>query len=61
MSQDVYFSFKKLYIDLFVFFWLCWVLFAAHGLSLVVVSGALPVVMSWLLLVVASLIAEDGL
>ena len=53
--------FKKLYIGLLVYFWLCWVLFAAHGLSLVVVSGASPVMMSWLLLAVASLIAEDGL
>ena len=37
----------------FFFFWLRWVFFAAHGLSLVVVCG--------LLIVVASLVAEHGL
>ena len=58
MSQDIYFFFKKLFIELLIYFWLCWVFFAAHGLSLVVVSGAYsPVVMSRLLLAVASLIA----
>ena len=47
--------------DLLLYFWLHWAFVAAHGLSLVVVSGASPVMMSWLLLAVASLIAEDGL
>ena len=38
---------------LFIYFWLCWVFVAAHGLSLVVVQG--------LLIAVASLVAEHRL
>ena len=40
-------------INLFIYFWLRWVFVAAHGLSLVAVSG--------LLIAVASLVVEHGL
>ena len=40
-------------IYLFIYFWLCWVFIAAHGLSLVAVHGFLTVV--------ASLVVEHGL
>ena len=41
------------YINVFLYFWLCWVSVAAHGLSLVAAGG--------LLVVVASLVAEHRL
>ena len=33
-------GFLKLIYVLFIYFWLCWVFIATHGLSLVVESGA---------------------
>ena len=42
-------------------FWLHWVFFTAHRLSLVAVSGGYSVAVSGLLIVVASLVAEHGL
>ena len=45
-----------------IYFWLCWVLVAAHGLSLVVVRGDCSVVpVRGLLIAVASLVAEHWL
>ena len=41
-------------IYLFIYFWLCWVFVAMHGLSLVVVSRSLFVVVFRLLVAVAS-------
>ena len=46
---------------LIINFWLHWVFVAAHGLSLVVVSGTLLFVGCQLLIVVASLVAEQRL
>ena len=47
---------------MFVCFWLCWVFIAVLGLSLVVVSRVCSlVVVHWLIIVVASLVAEHGL
>ena len=49
-------------IILFVYFWLCWVFIAGHGLSLVAASrGCFLVVMCGLLTAAASLVAEYGL
>ena len=46
----------------FIYFWMCWVLVAAHGLFLVVVSRGQPlVVVCGFLIVVSSLVAEKGL
>ena len=54
--------FIYLFIILFIYFWLCWVFVAAHGLSLVVASrGYSSVVVHRLLIAVASLVAEHGL
>ena len=50
------FIFFNLFI-LFTYFWLCWVFVAACGLSLVAASGGY----SWLLIVVASVVAEHRL
>ena len=51
--------FKK---DFLVYFWLLWVFIAVCGLSLVAASrGCSPVVGHRLLIVVASLVGEDGL
>ena len=48
--------------DLFIYFWLCWVFIAVHGLSLVVESGDYSlVVVCWFLSAVASLVAEHRL
>ena len=44
----------------FIYFWLHWVFFAAHGLSLVE-WGLLFLVVRGLLIAVASLVAEHGL
>ena len=64
------FVFIYLFIYLFLFylfiylfnFWLCWVFVAARGLSLVGgEQGRLFVAVSWLLIVVASLVVEHGL
>ena len=52
-----FFLFK---IYLFIYFWLCWVFVAAHGLSLVAASGGF-VAVHGLLIVVASLVVEHGL
>ena len=47
---------------MFVYFWLCWVFFVAHRLSLIVVSGGYSlIVVGGLLIAVASLIVEHGL
>ena len=55
-SSDIFSNF------LFTYFWLCWVSFVAHGLSLVAESGGHPlVVVRGFLIVVASLVAEHGL
>ena len=52
-----------LFIYLFIYFFpLCWVFIAAHGLSLVAMSGGLLfLVVLGLLIVVASLAEEHGL
>ena len=52
-----------LFIYLFIiYFWLCWVFLAVYGLSLAMESrGYSQVVISGLLIVVASLVAELGL
>ena len=60
---------KRFY--LFIYFWMCWVSVAAHGLSLAVVSRGRPLVMvsrgrplavaRGFLVVVSSLVAEKGL
>ena len=53
-------SYTSIYKLLFFFFLLCWVLVAARGLSLVVVSrGFSLVVTSGLLIAVASFVVED--
>ena len=45
-----------------MYFWVCWVFVAAHGLSLVATSwGLLFVVVRGLLIAVDSLAAEHGL
>ena len=55
-NQKVHDFFNKL-----IYFWLCWVFVAVHGLSLVVVSGGLLFVeVRGLLISVASLVAEHG-
>ena len=47
---------------MFVYFWLCWVLFVAHRLSLIVVSGGYSlIVVGGLLIAVACLVVEHGL
>ena len=46
-------------INLFIYFWLCWVFVAARGLSLVAASGGYAV--HGLLIVVASLVVEHRL
>ena len=48
-------------VQVFFFFWLCWVFIAAHGLSLVEASRGYPSVVCRLLIVVASLAAQHGL
>ena len=46
----------------FWFFWLCWVLLVAHGLfSSCCMKGLLFVAVRGLLVVMASLVAENGL
>ena len=61
-----YYYFLNKGIYLFIYFRLCWVFVAACGLSLVAVSGGterglLFVAVRWLLIAVASLVAEHGL
>ena len=48
-------------INLFIYFWLCWVFVAACGLSLVAASGGYSVAVRGLLIAVASLVAEHRL
>ena len=55
----IYFLFKN-FLN-FVYFGLCWVFVAGHGLSLIVQSGVLFIVVRGLLIVVASIVAEHGL
>ena len=43
---------------IFIYFWLCWVFIAAHGLSLLSVSREYSSCQVWPLTVVFSLIAE---
>ena len=51
-----------LFIYVFTYFWLCWVFFAAHGISPVAGSrGCSLEAAHRLLMVVASLVAEHGL
>ena len=38
LTQSFFFN-KFIYLFLFIYFWLCWVLVAAHGLFLVAASG----------------------
>ena len=45
---------------LFIYFWLCWVLVAAHALSLVTARKAYSLVVHGILIMVASLIVEHG-
>ena len=48
--------------NIFIYFWLCWVFTAAHGLFLVAASGGYSLVtVHWLLIVVVFLVAEYGL
>ena len=55
-------KFSLFFLNLSVYFWLCWVLFVAHRVSLVVVSGAYSLVVVWgLLTPVASLLVDHGL
>ena len=51
--------FIYLFVYLFIF-WLCWVFIAVHGFSLVAEIGA-TLCGAWLLIAVASLVAEHGL
>ena len=48
-------------INLFIYFWLRWVLVAARGLFLVAASWGYSLAVRGLLIVVASLVAEHGL
>ena len=56
LSIFVLFLFIYLFAYLFIYFWLCWVFTAAHGVSLVVVSGSYSLLwcvgfsLRWLLL-----------
>ena len=64
-AKDLWQMFSHLYslfLDfIFISFWLCWIFIAACGLSLVAMSGNyFPVVLSRLLIEVASLIVEHG-
>ena len=54
-------SFFKIFIYLFIYFWLCWVFVAACGLSLVVASRDYSLLWCQLLIAVASLVVEHGL
>ena len=59
-QRNTSFLFKK--INLFIYFWLCWVLIAGRGLSLVAGSGGLLfIAVCGLLVAVVSLVAEHGL
>ena len=59
MGWQLFFLIFKI---LFIYFWLCWVFITARGLSLVVASGdSSRVAMHVLLIVLASLVVEDGL
>ena len=59
-TSDMQKRFLKHY--LFIYFWLCWVFFAACGLSLVAESGSCSLVaVHGLLIAVASLVAEHRL
>ena len=49
-------------IYVFAYFWQCWVFVAEHSLSLVLASRCFSLVeVRWLLILIASLIAEHGL
>ena len=62
ISHQTFFFYYKCIIYLFIYFWLRWVFVAAHGLSLVAVSGGLLfAAVRRLLVAVASLVAEHGL
>ena len=66
MALFYYFFLRKLNFSKrfywFIYFWMCWVLVAAHGLFLVLVSRGQPlVVVCGFLIVVSSLVAEKGL
>ena len=61
-GHSFFFFFLKDFIFIYLFIWLCWVIIAARGLSLVVASGGYSfVVVGGLLITVASLVAEHGL
>ena len=45
-------------IYLFIYFWLCWIFIAAHGLSLCNEWGLLFIVLHGLLIMVTSLVGE---
>ena len=51
----------KIYLFLFIYFWLRWVFIAAHGLSLVAAGGGYSSLQSVRLVAAASLVAEHGL
>ena len=61
MTCQGYYFFLMLFFLLFVYFWLRWVIDAAHGLSLVVASGGYSVMMHRLVFVAASLAVKLGL
>ena len=62
-GYDIYVFFLSFFKKLFIYsFWPQWVFAAAHGLSLVVMSGSYsPAAVHRLLISVASLVAELGL
>ena len=58
----VFFHYLFLKFIFIFYFWLLWVLFAVCGVSLVLASGGSSlVVVHWLLIAVAPLVAEHGL
>ena len=57
-----FFLYIYMYMILFVYFLLCWVFVATHGLSLIAASGDSSLVLVCrLLIAVVSLVAEHGL
>ena len=57
----LYIFFYYYYFFKFIYFWLCWVFTATHGLSLVVASRCYSLVaMRWLLIAVVSPVVEHS-
>ena len=56
----LFFSFLFFFLIL-IYFWLCWVFIAVHGLSLVAMGGGYSLIAVHVLLIaVTSLVAEHG-